>query len=103
MNEGVGDFIKLYDDGGIYWILSPDNEQSIDAAVSLWIESGGTRDTLLDLTSPDGSNVRLPASNVRSWHISTPESRRRNAEWNALYRMEVLGEDEDDDGKEPWQ
>lgn len=76
-----GSFLKVWQ--GENWVLAiPEEEPRIDAAVSQWIDSGGTRDTILRLTLVDGDTFTLRASTIDSWLLSTPEGRRRSHEWD---------------------
>lgn len=79
----------MYDDDGDQWAVVVDDEPRIDAAVSRHVESGGTRDTLLDLTSLEGFPVRIRASAIASWFVSTPDTRRRSAELRKLQSDEA--------------
>ena len=60
----------------------------IDAAVSLWIDSGRTRDTLLHLTTPYGETYHVLASRITSWFISTEATRRAYYEHKAALDAE---------------
>lgn len=72
----AGTFIRLYDSMGVSDVQAVD-EGRIDAAVQLLLDTMGGRDTLLDLTLVNGATYRILASDVRSWIVSTPESRQR--------------------------
>ena len=74
-----GAFVKLWTTDGECWGVVPEDEPRIDAAVSQWIDSGETRDTLLLLTFTGGDPFKLRASCISAWMLSTPEGRRR--EW----------------------
>lgn len=71
-----GSFVRLWDTNGAAFMVSIDEEQRIDAAVSKWIDSGKTRDTLLDLIDVIGAPYKTLASEITSWLVLTPESRR---------------------------
>lgn len=75
----VGTFLKLWTTDGECWGLQPHEESRVDAAVSLWLDSAETRDTLLLLTLSGGDVFKVRASLCGSWMLSTPEGRRR--EW----------------------
>lgn len=77
--DELGTFVKVFDDGA-YWTIQPHEEPRIDAAVSDYVDSGGGRDRLLQLDAMDGDRLKILASSIRSWFISTPEGRRRNIE-----------------------
>lgn len=73
----IGDYIKLYDNDNNFYIISPEYESTIDSAVSRWIDSGKTLDTLLDIELAEKAPFRILASVIVAWIITTPESRRR--------------------------
>ena len=54
-----------------------DEAPRIDAAVTTWLESGGTRDSLIHVTGRWSAECAFLASWVRGWQVNTPESRRR--------------------------
>lgn len=75
------DFLRVYygpDDG--YVLAEAHQEPALDAAVTAYLSSGGTRDELISLTLLDGSELKLRASAVGSWYVSTPASRTRAVE-----------------------
>lgn len=72
----LGSFVRLWDTNGAAFMLSVEEEPRIDAAVSKWIDSGKTQDTLLDLIDVVGAPYKTLASEITSWLILTPESRR---------------------------
>jgi len=80
-------FLKVYYDDG-YVLAKPECEQSIDAAVSAWVDSGKTRDRLLRIELLDGCELAVLASEVTSWLISTPETRQRQVEIERDLRAE---------------
>jgi hypothetical protein len=82
MSESVGTFVKLWTTDREVWGLVPDDEPRIDAAVSLWIDSGETRDTLLLLTLTGGDPFKVRASMIASWMLSTSHGRRREMEFS---------------------
>lgn len=51
-------FLKVYYDDG-YALAKPECEQSIDAAVSAWVDSGKTRDRLLRIELLDGCELAV--------------------------------------------
>jgi len=89
MNEELGSWVILYDASDSAWSFEVDDEPRIDAAVSRHIDSGGTVDTLLDLTTTDGFRTRIRASHVMAWFVSTPETRRRAVELSHLQDEET--------------
>lgn len=58
--------------------VDPGDEGALDAAVSRYLDSGGTRDELLCLTLAEGGAYRVRASQISSWYLSTPEHVRHN-------------------------
>lgn len=76
----AGTFVRLWTSDGGSWSIAVEEEPRIDAAVSRWVDSGETRDTLLLVTLTGGDPLKLRASFVASWMISTPEGRRRELE-----------------------
>lgn len=75
----VNTFVKLFAQDTT-WAVVPEEEPRLDAAVSLYVDSGGTRDALLQLTLTGGDTLTIKASLVRCWMVSTPEGRRREME-----------------------
>lgn len=75
----VGTFLRVWDNMGVADVVAED-EPRIDAAVQHFLDTGGHADTLLDLTMTSGASYRILASQVRSWMVSTPESRARSME-----------------------
>jgi len=65
----------------------------LDAAVTDFLTSGRSRDGILYLARIDGSQVAVLLSDIRSWALMTPETRRRAVELEAeedVERMRVL-------------
>ena len=85
----LGTWIVVWDHMGGSFTVRSEDEPRIDAAVSAFLDSGGTRDTLLDLTTTEGFDLRLRTSNVASWMRSTPEGRRRQLDIERLQREET--------------
>ena len=85
-SEELGSWVCLYDGPDSNWNVSLDDEPRIDAGVSSYIDSGGNVDTLLDITTVDGAALRIRASTVVAWFVSTPETRRRSVD---LGRMQA--------------
>ena len=83
----VGTYLKLYTGDG-YVLCQPQEEPRVDAAVSRWIDSGRTQDTLLSLDLMDGCAYKCLASCVSEWFLSTPENRRTSIEWEQLAKQE---------------
>ena len=73
----VGTVTLVYlDDGGCFDVL--DSLDSVDARLTEYLSSGGTRDALLHLTLDDGDAIRILASRVVGIGQSTPEGRARS-------------------------
>lgn len=76
-----GEYVRLWTVDGESWAVLAEDEPRIDAAVSLWIDSGETRDALLLLTLTGGDAFKVRASMCASWFLSTPAGRRRELEF----------------------
>jgi hypothetical protein len=87
MTEHPGTYIRVYDETGVV-DLAAGQENSIDAAVTAYLESAGTRDSLVYLVSVSGAEYVVRASTIHGWTISTPENRARSAEVERAYRDE---------------
>ena len=59
----------------------------IDAAVTAYLDSAETRDTLLHLTMVEGGVYVIRASHIKAWFICSPEHRHRGTE-HEKYRTE---------------
>jgi hypothetical protein len=71
------------------WVLCPEYEEPrIDAAVSAYIDSGRSRDSLIHLTALDGGRIVVRASFVSGWSTSDPEMRRAAWEHRAAFEAE---------------
>jgi hypothetical protein len=86
MEPGI--YVKVYERDGSYVTADAHCEPSVDAAVSRWIDSRETHDTLLSIDLMDGATYRCLASRIASWYVSTPETRRRAFEWEAAHKAE---------------
>ena len=75
-------------DGGSARVMLEDADR-VDAAVTLWVDSGRTRDTLIYLTTIGGATYRILASEITSWVDCTPESRAREAEIERAMKAEA--------------
>lgn len=73
-------FLLVWDDQGDTIRVKPKEEAQLDQAVSAWLESGGTRDSLLYLTTINGETYRCLASSIRAWLGSSTVSRRKHLE-----------------------
>lgn len=81
-------FLRVWDRGEQAVDLMVDDEPRVSAAVQRWVDSGRTVDTIIDATARTGSPYFLLASEVRSWLISSPESRQRSYEIDAADNAE---------------
>ena len=84
-----GTFVKLWDTSGDSVCCVAEDEPRIDAAVTAWLSSGKTADSILDLTLESGDGFRILASAVVSWIVSTPEGRLRATECDAAHKAEA--------------
>ena len=66
-------------DGDVAHVV-PEDEPRIDAAVTAFLDFGGTRDTVLDLTLTNGGAFKVRVSRIASWALSSPELRARSME-----------------------
>jgi len=85
-----GRFLKVLLRTGDNFVCVPEDEPRVDAGVTTFLESGETRDVLLDLTLVEGFTFRVLASMIFAWFISTPEAR-RNA---VILSLEQKAEDD---------
>lgn len=75
-------WVQVWDTSAQPTTVNADEEPRIDAAVSQWLASGKTQDTLLDLVTPEGATYKCLASIIVGWYCSTPETRRKRLELN---------------------
>lgn len=61
-------------------LVEPDEEPHIDAAVSTWLSSGKTVDSILSITLLDGTEFKVLTSTVMSWYVTTAADRKRSWE-----------------------
>ena len=88
MTDELGSWVCIYDALGSLWTVCVDDEPNIDAAVSRYLDSGGTMDTLLDLTTIEAETLRIRASLVVAWFVSSQETRRRTVEMESMQSRE---------------
>lgn len=88
-------FVKVFTDDGGYVCIVPTDEGKLDGAVTRWLDSGETRDTLLDLTLLCGDTYRLRASQVTLWIVSTPDGRERQRAIDAAFKAESAWDEEE--------
>lgn len=73
----IDTYLKVYDGEDSCFVCVPEDEPRVNAAVSRYVDSGCTHDTLLDLTMVEGPTIYIRASDIRCWFVSTPGSRER--------------------------
>lgn len=67
-----------------------DREPVLDAALTAYVDSGKTRDTLLQFTCvSSGEPAAVLASHITGWERSTPAGRAREAEFDAAVAAEL--------------
>jgi hypothetical protein len=88
MTDELGSWVCIYDALDSLWTVGVDDEPRVDAAVSRYLDSGGTTDTLLDLTTIENETLRIRASLVVAWFVSSPETRRRSVEVESMQKSE---------------
>ena len=97
----VGTLLKVWDRSNDWFIVCLDEEPTVDASVSRWVDSGRTRDTILHLVRLDGDVFHILASEITSWVLSTQGGRLRDWVW------EKTAEDEREAHKReagfPWE
>lgn len=71
-------YLRLWEANNTTTCVSPDDEHTIDAAVTRYLDTG--RDELLLLTTYSGDRYRTRASLILSLMLSTPEGRAKDAE-----------------------
>lgn len=89
------EWLVLWDTDNDAYYVATHEESKIDAAVTQWIDSQETRDTLLHLDKVDGSFLRIKASGVKAWALSTAATRELQEQINAS-----LERDEDEKWKD---
>lgn len=88
------EWLEMWDVDNDVYFVSPAEEPNIDAAVTRWIESNETRDTLLHLDLVSGTFLKIRASDVKSWRLSTPAARAMQEQIN-----DSIVRDEDEEWK----
>jgi hypothetical protein len=83
----AGTHLIVYETDGKIFVDALE-EPRVSAAVSQYIDSGKTKDTLLDLTLIGGAAYYVRTSNIVSWLISTPSFRRSWEEYDAAMEEE---------------
>lgn len=61
--------VLLYTKDGDTCRIRPEEEGELDAAFTTYIESGGTRDKLLTLTTLTGDQLKVACSSISNWMI----------------------------------
>lgn len=73
-----GTWTMVYmDDGACFDVM--DSMDRVDAAITEYVDSGGRRESLVNLMSMDGDPLRLLASRIVGVGLSTPAGRLRKA------------------------
>lgn len=93
--------LRVLTEYGDVFYIDPTDEPRIDAAVSSWLDSGGTKDTLLSLTPAEGGDLKLRASCIYCFYPSTTATRRRWIEIRAELEREAAQADRDN--SRPWE
>lgn len=86
-------YMTVYDTAGGCVHAVVEDEGSLDAAMSRYLESAGTRDELLHLTMTNGQRYVIRASAVQSWILCTADGRLRSLE------IEKAAKDEDKENR----
>jgi len=68
-----------------------DSADSIDAQMSDWLSSAGTRDCFVHLHNIDGDAIRVLASSIDTLIVSTPEGRRNQLAFRRAAKLEAEG------------
>jgi hypothetical protein len=87
-------WLQVWTTDGEFILCCAEEEPNLDAAVTGFIDSAGSRDTLCLLTAIGGATHRLLASTVTSWTIQTPATVTRAREINRA--IDALGAKWDD-------
>lgn len=82
-------WLTVWESDGMTYTVEIQEEPRIDVAVSQFIESGGTRDSLLHLNMTDGRCYVVRASVITSWAISTPDTRRKSMKYQQWQKEET--------------
>lgn len=92
----IGTTVRVFTRYAGDWCIAPEHWDEMDAAIGHWLSSGRTADRLLTLTTPEGSDVVLLASEIVGMSRSTRDSRRRVREWNRIAKSEAMEDGEID-------
>lgn len=86
-NIEIGTFLAVYIryDGGVHHVMASHWDE-IDAALHQQVERN--IDRVLTLTNCNGAEIMLPASQIGAATRSTPESRERQRERDAAFKVE---------------
>jgi hypothetical protein len=74
--------IHMLDNASIF--LDPDHFDRVDAAWTEYVDTGKTRDRIIDITAPSGAEARVMLSRILCLDRTTRESRRQ-ARARSLY------------------
>lgn len=89
MNDLPDTWLTVWEEGGLSYTVDAADEPRIDAAVSRYVDSGESRDSIIALAFTDGRDYRVRASQITSWAISTPETRHRALELDKMQDEET--------------
>lgn len=77
----AGTYVIVFEEGGDCANVVAEDETRLDCAVAAYLDSAGTRDSLVHLTLCNGERYTVRASTVKGWKVSTPEGRLRAIEY----------------------
>jgi hypothetical protein len=75
-HDGLGTYLRVWDHESNCVDVLVEHEPSVDAAVTAWVDSNRTRDSVLRLETVNGHEYKTLASEIASWMISTADGRR---------------------------
>lgn len=88
MSDFIADtWLRIFEPDGPTSIAAHE-EPRVNAAVSRYVDSGCSHDTLLDLEMIFGDTYYTKASLINSWYISTPAFRRAEIQHQGAYEEE---------------
>lgn len=100
----VGSYLRVFDQNGSYCYAKIEEEPRIDAAVTQYVSSGGSRDSVIDIELQEGATYKILASHITGWFVSTPDTRRERIRLNKLMNEEEdrIAEDVGIKPHNPW-
>jgi len=87
----VGNFLRVWDESGSFCDFEVEEEPRVNSAVQRWVDSGRTKDTVLDLTTKGGEPFCVLASTITSWKVSTLEGRVAGVDFDVSLQNEIRG------------